>query len=232
MAELVLGADGAPGGWLLAEASPRYHEGPSSVTFSFAESLGPSVQRLWGDVAVLAVDIPIGLSADGHRPADTLARERLGPRRSTFFPTPIRSVLDFDEYTDANAHSKTTTGAGLSKQAWNLIPKIRHVDSLWSQDLSTQLLEAHPETSFAELNEAPVMAKKASAEGRGERIALLKTVYGDELERALDDLPRRLWVDAIDAAAIAWTARRVVDGRAIILGGELDAAGRPMQLAI
>lgn len=223
----MLGVDGARGGWLIAE-----HAG-ESVRFEFAEALEPCVERLrHGGVDVVAVDMPIGLSARGHRPADQLARNRLGARRSTFFPTPIRSLLDFDDYAEANLHAKETTGKGVSKQAWNLIPKIREVDALWRPELAGRLVETHPETSFGELAGAPLLSKKSSLQGRQERVELLRGVFGAQLEDALEPLSKSLWVDALDAAIAAWTAMRVATGDAIVLGGELDPAGRPMQLTI
>lgn len=208
--------------------------GPHTVSFSFVDTLAPQVRRLEdsGDAAILAVDMPIGLSADGHRSADQLARDRLGPRRSTFFPTPIRSLLDFDDYDEANAHTKATIGKGLSKQTWNLMPKIREVDELWVPDLAGRLVEAHPETSFAEIAGGPVMSKKSTPEGRTERRALLRSQFGQALDTALDQMKSSLQIDAIDAAAAAWTARRVLEGTAVVLGGELDPVGRPMQLTI
>lgn len=223
----MLGVDGAPGGWLVAELTN------TTLSFTFAESLAESVERLHsGEVLVLAVDMPIGLSSSGNRPADRLARERLGPRRSTFFPTPIRSMLDFEVYADANAHSKATIGAGLSKQSWNLLPKIREVDQLWAPAISDRLVEAHPETSFAELDGSPVLTKKSTAEGRAERVGLLRGALGSQLDDALGYMKTSLWVDAIDAAIVAWTAHRVAMGSAVILGGDLDGEGRPMRLTI
>lgn len=223
----VLGIDGAPGGWLVSELTNN------TLSFTFTESLAASVQRLQsGEVLVLAVDMPIGLSSNGNRPADRLARERLGARRSTFFPTPIRSMLDFEVYADANAHSKAAIGAGLSKQAWNLLPKIREVDELWAPAISDRLVEAHPETSFAELAGSPVLTKKSTPEGRSERLGLLGGVFGPRLDDALGDMKSSLWVDAIDAAIVAWTAHRFAMGSAAILGGELDSEGRPMRLTI
>lgn len=220
----VLGIDGAPGGWMVAELA-------ESISFSFTTSLAQAVARLDDDVAVVAVDMPIGLSSNGNRPADRLARDRLGPRRSTFFPTPIRSMLEFDDYADANAHGKETVGTGLSKQAWNLLPKIREIDALWSPALADRLVEAHPETSFAELAGSPVMTKKSTAEGRAKRLDLLRRAL-PSADDALAEVNKSLHVDAVDAAIAAWTARRVANGSAVVLGGELDEAGRPMRLSI
>lgn len=228
MTSSLLGVDGAPGGWLIAEYRPR----DGGLSLSFHDALAPSIARMDNDVSVLAVDMPIGLSADGKRPVDSLVRQRLGPRRSTFFPTPLRAVLDHAEYADANALSKATAGVGLSKQAWNLIPKIREVDDLWRHELRDRLVETHPETCFAEMAGSPVLTKKSSEEGRRERMELLSTAFDRPVDELLATVPRKWLTDAIDALSLVWTARRVADGTAIILGGDLDAADRPMQLLI
>lgn len=232
MAATVLGADGAPGGWIVAEVSGAGDALLELHSLRFVASLDQSVKRLHRDAAVLAVDMPIGLSTNGDRPADQLARKRLGPRHSTFFPTPIRSMLDFDDYISANAHSKHVGGVGLSKQAWNLLPKINEVDILWTEELASRLVEAHPETSLAAMAGAPVMSKKATADGKTERERLLGSVYAPSLQSELDELAPKWRVDALDACAIAWTASRHAQGVAEILGGDLDAMGRPMQLTI
>lgn len=233
---VVLGVDGATGGWVIAQAAPATNGALTLESLSFADSLSDSVKRLSSSnefgVDVIAVDMPIGLPVDGNRPADSLARQRLGPRRSTFFPTPIRATLDFDDYAAANAHSKHASGSGLSKQAWNLLPKIREVDALWSHEFAGRLVEAHPETSFAEIAGEPVMTKKATAQGQYERLELLSSIYADGFEECLAELPPKWRVDAIDACAVAWSAKRHALGVAEVLGGEIDPMGRPMQLTI
>ncbi len=222
------GVDGARGGWVAA-----YVDGEiaGAVELVFHTTFA-SILELAGPDDIVVVDIPVGLSADGHRPVDALVRDRLGPRRSTFFPTPVRSVLNFDDYADANAHSKQLTGKGLSKQAWNLLAKIAEVDAAWTPDLADRLLEGHPETSFAEMAGAPVMSKKATPEGRADRVRLLRGHIGAGVSAALEPLPKKWCTDAVDALALAWTANRVRSGTSVALGGDLDPAGRPMRLTI
>ena len=222
----VIGVDGAKGGWVSARSSPN---GEVSVSFSvtFAEIIAAC-----GAADVVIVDMPVGLSERGTRPVDGLARARLGPRAATFFPTPIRSVLDFDDWSEANVHSKAVSGKGLSKQAWNLVPKIAEVDAIWSAELTDRLLEGHPETSFAELAGAPLATKKTDVQGRLERLDLLTAALGDDIAACIDAIPKKWSVDAIDALVLNWTARRVVSGTAIRLGGDPDLLGRPMQLTI
>nr|WP_231640215.1 DUF429 domain-containing protein [Micromonospora sp. NRRL B-16802] len=44
-----------------------------------------------GHLAVIGIDIPIGLPDTGRRQADVLAYKLVGPRRSSVFMTPVRS---------------------------------------------------------------------------------------------------------------------------------------------
>lgn len=223
----VLGVDGAAGGWVIAEYNVANH----TLSLSFDESLANSFDRVGSDVATIAIDMPIGLSADGERSADLAARTRLEHRRSTFFPTPIRDVLECASFDEANALSKATSGKGLSVQAWNLVPKIRELDSIWLPGHADTVFEAHPELSFAELAGNPLDSKKATPEGRSDRMSLLSGVVAGA-EIALATLPNKWCIDGVDAMVLAWTAARVLAGTATVLGGELDVQGRPMRLAI
>ncbi len=233
-----VGIDGAPGGWLIAR-----QDGLQRPTVRFVEQLDGVIAELVEDtIAVVGIDIPIGLSGDGDRPADRLARTRLGPRRSTFFPTPVRSVLDAESWEEASAASRLAAGVGLSKQAWNLVPKIREIDRLWRPSMVESLVEVHPELSFAEMHRAPVMTKKSEADGAEQRRRLLaehlsmpglsgahRRAFVDDL---IDSMPRKLSVDTIDALAVLWSARRHARGRSLTLGGERDPLGRPMAVTI
>lgn len=225
-----IGVDGAPGGWITA-AQVVEPGGAGVVEFTFCERFS-SIVDMSGPHDVIVVDMPIGLSDDGVRHADDLARQRLGSRRSTFFPTPVRGVLTFDEWADANEHSKQVTGKGLSKQAWNLVPKIREVEGAWSPSLADRLFEGHPETSFAQMGGSPVLSKKSTAEGRNERLGLLAAHVGGSVPAAVSQLAAKFRVDAIDACAVLWTARRILCGEAIVIGDQTDSTGRPMALSI
>lgn len=225
----VAGADGAPGGWMVATAALDARTPPE---VEFHATLADVVAEVGGSISHLVVDMPIGLSGDGTRPADEAARERLGARRATFFPTPVRCVLDHDTFDAANAASRLASGRGLSMQSWNLVPKIREVDSLVTPAHSETILEGHPESSFAEIAGAPLTTRKQTAEGRAERVGLLRDAVFADVEDVLASTPKR--VDAIDALVLLWTARRAAAGTAIRLGDERDRdpVGRPMWLTI
>lgn len=225
----VVGVDGARGGWVVAE----YERSSGSCSLRFVEALASVADSLrGGDITTAVIDMPIGLPLDGNRPADALARARLGPRRATFFPTPLRGVLDCGSWEEANERSRMVSGRGLSKQSWNLVPKILEVDNEWTNELRETLVEGHPEITFSEMAGSPLLAKKSTPEGERNRVELLSLHLTPDVPRLLDDVPRAWRTDAIDALALAWTADRSRTGTAIRLGGELDPLGRPMQLVI
>jgi predicted RNase H-like nuclease len=204
----VLGVDGCTGGWVgvvLGEHGP-----PRAVTGRTLADLLEEAPPL----AALGVDIPIGLLDHGFRDADRAARAFLGhARRSTVFITPPRGVLEAPTYAEANQLCRATTGKGLSRQSWALGERILEVDRLRA-GLAVPLREVHPEVSFAAMAGGPPRASKRTWNGHAERRALLAA--------AGIDLPDDLGpaggfagaADVLDAAAAAWTARRIATGAA------------------
>jgi len=206
--EGVLGVDGARGGWV----GVRWDG--AAVTCSFAATLAGLVADA-APVSVVAVDMPIELEADGTRAAEDLARRLLGPRRSSLFQSPCLGALDFadHDYAGANAWSKATVGRGLSKQAWFLVPKIREVRA-FARDTDLVVREAMPELSFRAMHGGvPLPHPKLTWSGQALRVRLLA-----EQGIAIPDDPgpagRVAPDDLLDAAAVAWSARRIADGTA------------------
>jgi predicted RNase H-like nuclease len=227
---LVAGVDGCPGGW--AVVTGRRHRG-GTVSVRFESTVAAVIEDLQRDrVAVVAIDMPIGLPAVGARPCDLQAREALGPRRHSVFPAPLRAVLGAGDHAEACRRSRAIDGRGLSIQAFNLLPKIAEIDHLLPADLHHRLVEAHPELAFLRLNHGRPLPAKRLAEGREARRALLRSVVGPELDlRAAARAAGVPETDALDAAALLATARRLAAGEAQLLGGETDPTGRPMQVA-
>ncbi len=122
----VLGVDGCPGGWIGALVS-----GPS-VTWLL---LPDAAAVLAVEADAVGIDIPIGLPDVGPRACDVAARARLGARRSSVFPAPVRAVLAASSYADARARSVAAAGCSLSAQAWNLVPRIADVDAAGDRSL-------------------------------------------------------------------------------------------------
>jgi len=181
--------------------------------------------------AVVGIDIPLGLPPVGPRACDVAARARLGARRSSVFPAPLRVVLGAVDHREAVARSVAASGKGLSVQAWNLVPKIADADRHVAPGAA--VAEVHPELSFATLAGAPLLTRKREAAGRAERCALLSGPFPD-VAGNLGRRPRGCAPDdVLDAYAVLWTVRRIAAGTAEVLGdGEVDETGRRMAITV
>ena len=88
-----------------------------------------------------------------------------------------RALLSFADYAAANRWAKAD-GKGLSRQLWNILPKIREVDALVTPERQRRLFEMSPELSLAVLAGAPMAHPKTTPAGRTERIdALAVKIY-------------------------------------------------------
>ena len=203
----VAGVDGCRGGWVVATS-----DGDVRVVANAAEVVAL-------DAAVIASDMPIGLPDAGPRSCDVAARKRLGARRSSVFATPVRACLGAATYGDALTQHREADGRGLSRQAFNLIAKIRELDALADDG---RLHESHPELAFARLLGHVPMHPKRTPAGRAERLDAL----------GLDTVPRCPGAaadDVLDALALVHTAHHIAAGTAFRLGdGERDGRGIPM----
>lgn len=215
----VLGVDGWRGGWVGALLDGR------RVTLLDL----PDVAAVLAvpEVEVVAIDMPIGLSEDGVRDCDVQARKRLGRAGSSVFPAPLRPVLAARDYVDACAISVRHSGKALSKQAWNLVPAIRSLDDALGAPPLERIVEVHPELSFRELDDQ-VRDPKVTARGLAQRLAAVSRAMDVDLLAAPPLVPA---VDALDACAAAWSARRIADGNDQSLGdGSRDSRGRPLRI--
>ncbi len=158
----------------------------------------------------------------------------LGPRRGSVFPAPARTVLAAadDDYEEACARSRAASGKAISKQLYNILAKIREVDGVLAAapGLQARLVEMCPELSFAVLAGAPMRHAKRTTEGRAERLATLRPVFGDLCEHAAHPPGGAAPDDVLDAIVGAWTARRYAGGTHLQLGGELDETGLRMEV--
>jgi predicted RNase H-like nuclease len=197
----VLGVDAFKGGWI----------GIAVTATGFAGAyVNASIEKLVegaGRAEVIAVDIPIGLPASGTRDADSHAKSMVGLRHSSVFMTPVRAAVFEDDYTTAVALNRRSPGPGISKQAHALRHKIREIDA-WVDRHKLCVIEAHPEVSFAAMARGHVHAPKKSWAGAVERRRLLRE-HGIEVPDELGDAGRAGIDDVLDAAAAAWTARRI-----------------------
>ena len=217
-----LGVDGWRGAWVGALLEGR------TVTLVAL----PDVTAVLAvpDVEVVGIDMPIGLAEYSIRTCDVAARKLLGRAGSSVFPAPLRCVLEAPDYATACAVSRAMSGKALSVQAWNLVPSIRALDEALGDPPPAHVREVHPELAFRALDDR-VRDTKAGARGLAQRLRALQPVM-DVLD-ALAGAPRGIpAVDALDACAAAWSARRIAAGTAESAGDDArDGRGRPMRIS-
>jgi predicted RNase H-like nuclease len=210
--ETVAGVDGCPGGWVAAVW------GDGGVEWRLLPlAFGPMLDLL-DDCAVVAVDVPIGVPESGYRACDVLAREALGPARSSAFLTPTRAMLDAPDYAAACAVGRASAdGRAMSRQTWAIGARIVDATDTVAARGDGRVVEAHPEVSFLRMT-GGVLPPKKSAPGLAARLLALGEHVGD-VPALLRAAPRPAGADdALDALACAWTARRVLTGDATRLG--------------
>ena len=219
----VLGVDGWHGRWVGALLDGR------TVTLHALADVAAVLAV--PDIDLIAIDMPIGLSEDGVRACDVEARRRLRSAASSVFPTPVRAVLATDDYAEARRLSREATNPprAPSAQAFQLVKAIRALDDALGDPPLDHVVEVHPELAVRALDPA-VRDRKGSARGTIQRLRALREVM--DVEEALAEAPSAVpVVDALDACAAAWSARRLADGQGECVGdGTRDARGRPMRI--
>jgi predicted RNase H-like nuclease len=201
----VLGVDACKTGWIGIALSQ------GTLSAHAAAGIGDLVEDAssGGPLAVIAIDIPIGLPDTGRRQADLLVRKAVGPRWASVFVTPVRPALEASDYASAAALSLRLAGEGISRQAFGLQAKILQVDR-WVRQTPHRVVEVHPEASFAQLAGAPLQSPKSTWAGIARRRQLLAGA-GIVLPEDLGLAGEKAGVDdVLDAAAAAGTALRVV----------------------
>lgn len=230
---LIAGIDGCPKGWVCLIKNSDTGVIRAFIIESLNELLSEKL-----DLAL--IDIPIGLTNSGARDCDEKARKSLkAPRASSVFPAPIRPILAAKNYTDACRIGTEVHGKKISKQAWEIIPKIKAADDFLRADPERNrwLREIHPELCFWEWNNrtAMVHSKKRTA-GRIERESLVLSVYGKAYEEAQVSLPKNEYAndDLLDAFAALWSAERVMSGKAFTIPASppTDSCGLRMEMVV
>ncbi len=201
---MIVGLDGCRDGWIAAILE---------YGVTRLQVLG-SLETLFENPALITavIDVPIGLPETGPRRCDLLARQFLrAPRASSVFPAPLRSMLAARDQGEASRLRFAAEGKRCSVQLAAILPKIREVDNLLNPQKQLKVREGHPEVSFAVMNGGKSMAHaKRRPAGHDERIALVRGHFPDVLT-AMSGVAR-FSEDAIDAYAMLWTARRLVEG--------------------
>ena len=205
----VLGVDGCPGGWVGALLVPRAPR-PRVVVAPTIEALVETV-RAELDVQVVGIDIPIGLPDSSIRQADVLARRALPGRASSVFTTLTRPAYLAADRAAADTVNRGLSGQGVGAQAFALRAKILEVDAWLRSRPTVEVVEVHPEVSFATMTGGPLPGKR-TPEGQQARLAALAAagVARPSVLKGTGYAPD----DVLDACAVAWSAHRRATGEA------------------
>ncbi len=148
------GVDGCRAGWIAAFVQSEGDGCALAVFARFADVLSEPQRP-----AIVAVDVPIGLperTGHGGRAAENAVRPLLGARQSSVFSVPARAAVEVADYAAAcrAAQASSDPPRKVSKQLFNIAPKIREVDALVRADpaLAARVYEVHPELAFWRLN--------------------------------------------------------------------------------
>jgi predicted RNase H-like nuclease len=219
-----IGLDGFSKGWVAVCLDGDRQ----SITFhpDIADALAHPFDRA-------GIDIPIGMTDDGGRACDLLARQRLRPHTSRVFTGARRWLwLEFDDPDKANADALRRGQTRVSRQLWHLGGKIMEVDAFLRGHPGADIREVHPELVFLRLNDGKPLSPKKSEEGDALRRKLLKRSGFRDIEAWLNETRIGSGAkrdDVLDACAVALAAREpcgcVPEGVP-----SLDAHGLAMQI--
>lgn len=227
-AQRIAGVDGCRSGWLVVETTLNLTEAAWRIASNW--------NAIDANAEVIAVDMPIGISDTGVRQCEVEARPLLSPYGSRVFKTLPRGALRFDQsdWDLANQWSKAQGLGGISRQSWNIRPRILDIESAISIGTQSRIFEAHPELAFARLNEGRPLASKHSAAGLCLRLDLLRTAGFSGLDAWLKDLRGTGGKpdDLVDACALVLTARHIALGSARHLPRQPEHDARGLRMSI
>jgi predicted RNase H-like nuclease len=209
--QTTVGIDGCAAGWIIASVDRVV--------------VVPKLRL--GEFELVGIDMPIGLVDGPPRACDIAARKFLGRAGSSVFPAPPRAALAHSDYRAALAVARSATGRGISKQTFNLMPKIAELDQLINPTNQHMIVEVHPECTFKMLNEGEGLPSKKIAAGQDLRRHLLADQFDIPAKpprgAAVDDL--------LDAYAVLWSAQRYRRGVHQLFGdGQCDERGIEMRI--
>ena len=211
---MIAGVDGCKSGWIAGiETADR------EVVIRVFETFANLIEDQ--DIALVVIDVPIGLPERGDRGCDVEARRLLRERGSSVFPAPLRPMLRVAEYESSKRHAEACRirreieGKGCSKQLSAIMPKISEVDKCMNPEVQKRVFEGHPEVSFAYMNNGKPLCSKHTREGLEHRIRLLEAHFPTARIRLANLAALKAQGDdVLDALACLWTARRLLSGDA------------------
>jgi predicted RNase H-like nuclease len=214
------GVDGCAGGWIVAFVRPAGGELHVRIAPRFAEVLSAPERP-----AIVAVDMPIGLPervGAGGRSAENGVRPLLGARQSSVFSVPSRAAIYAADYGEACRLAAATSDPArkVSKQLFNIAPKIREVDEVLraDPDAAGRVFEVHPELAFWRLNGGRALTEPKKVKSRPyepglalrRQLLIAAGLAGEAVNAAA---PKGAAADdLLDALACAAMARRISAG--------------------
>ncbi len=227
----IAGVDGARiakvSGWLVAVG-----EGPLPTRLQFVSA----AEEIVGLADLVAIDVPIGLPAEGKRQCDLLARARMAGRGSVVFPVPPRSVVNQPTVAAVYDQARALGGPLPTPFFMGIRPRILEVDALLrTHDPKLNWFEVHPEVSFACMNGEPITVSKHTALGLElRREALHAAMPGLSIAALLAELTETSVKldDVLDALAAYWTAFRIAIGYAETLPATTEHDEFGLRMAI
>jgi predicted RNase H-like nuclease len=249
MSRRYTGVDGCRGGWFavtvradgdgagaggLGRGAPQNFE-----TTLFPLHDHSMFEKLCEHSELVLIDIPIGLPDNGEeRKSDRLVRQALGKRGGSIFPVPSREAVYAETYAAACEINVAQQGKKISKQTWNLVPKIKDIDRFLQRcpHCSEVLRESSPEYAFQILAGGPLEHKKSDPRGIEERLDLCtKHLPGarEPFGQVVARYPRKSCAphDILDALVLAFTAMLAEKGgkREVPEKQKRDRFGIPIQ---
>ncbi len=219
-----IGLDGFSRGWVAVTLAG------GERTISFHSNVDDALS---GPFDRAGIDIPIGMTEDGERACDQLAREKLRPHASRVFTGARRWLWqEFSDPDKANREARRRGQKRVSRQLWHLGRKIMEVDAFVRAHPSIDVCEVHPELVFLRLNGGEPLPPKKSEEGDGLRRWLLKRDGFRDIDRWLDEARIGTGAkrdDVLDACAVAIAARDLA-GKLPEGISALDGFGLPMRI--
>ncbi len=198
---IAIGLDGCRNGWVAVtiDGSHRGIAFPADISWLGAQRFDRA-----------AIDIPIGMTDDGDRLCDRLARARLSPHGARVFSGARRWLWErFRNPASANEEALRRGQTRVSLQLWHLGPKIMEVDAFARTHRHLDLREAHPELVFLRLNADTPLPSKHTEQGLALRRRLLLDNGFADLDAWLSIHRRRTGAkrdDVLDACAVAIAA--------------------------
>lgn len=197
-----IGLDGFSKGWVAVLLDGKRQE------ISFHRDVREALSRPFDRAGI---DIPIGMTHDGERDCDLLARAKLRPHTSRVFTGARRWLwLEFSDPDAANWEAQRRGQKRVSRQLWHIGAKIMEVDAFVRAHPSRDIREVHPEAVFLRLNGDEPLPSKKSAEGIAQRRALLKRSGIHQIDQWLTKARIGSGAkrdDVLDACAVALAAR-------------------------